>query len=451
MNNKNSDLQKTKASQFIINEYRLHNYDSDNNDFIEVQNVYSPSFPVIIKSDGTIWELGALYLNYLLIEKKASSKLLKTVAYDLLDFLRFMESNNIGMLHLPEEEELRVSFRYRQNLINRKDLSKNTASQRINRIVDFYNFCFKEKLFAKEELKNRVYKKLKIRLTWFSSYGSLINEEKETTNLAIRRSARSVQTADSILDGRQLHPLTDKEQDIFEEYLSKYGTRMFQLICSLAINTGARIQPICTLRVNDIKKLIRNKSIVKGHYSLKIGDETTIDNKGGKNQKILIPIWLVEDINRYIDSEEWKERAGKSYYKFDNNYVFLSKFGNSLYTSRQEIQDRKFKLYPSNDKFVEKSGEVVRKYLEDIRIIMLKDNVNIRRFSMHDVRATFGLNLLNILKKSNLNENQIIGEIQERMGHTNRNVTLEYLNYNLRNEAYARVCEEYEKIIYRFD
>ena len=121
------------------------------------------------------------------------------------------------------------------------------------------------------------------------------------------------------------------------------------------------------------------------------------------------------------------------------------------YTSKQEVEDRRLRVFPTNGKFVEKAGESVRKYLNDLWEIILEDGAEIRKFSIHDLRATFGLNLLNSLENSNLTQNLIIDEIRERMGHSNRNVTLNYLNYNARNKAYMRVNEEYSQIIYRFD
>ena len=86
----------------------------------------------------------------------------------------------------------------------------------------------------------------------------------------------------------------------------------------------------------------------------------------------------------------------------NNNYVFLSKHGNALYTSRRENKDRENNKYPvePHDSGVERSGEAVRKYLNDIRVLMKENNEPIRKFSFHDLRATFGLNLLRYLESN---------------------------------------------------
>lgn len=452
---------ESTARRKILYGYRLYAYDYDNDKFVVKKGVYASAFPVVIKSDGTVWDKATLYLNDLAKQRK-SSKLLKNVGDDLLDFLRFMETHNIDMLHIPIEKELRVTYRYRQDLLNREKLGRNTAAQRVSRIVAFYEYCFDKNLFAKEELKNRLPKKLKDSLfvkrkekRWRKNnvgYGFQI--EYEVSDLSIPRAPSAEQSTDAIQDGRQLHPLSVEEQEIFHKYLKKHASRLFQLICIIALCTGARLQVICTLRVNDIKAM-KDGRIVKGVFkALKVGNTTTIDNKQDKPYNVFFPIWLIEELEEYMESEEWKERAAKSYYKNNNNYVFLSKFGNALYTSRLENKDREQNKYPveSHDRGIERSGEAVRKYLNDILTLMEENNEPIRKFSFHDLRATFGLNLLRYLESdSTLNLPEILEEIKERMGHGSRVITESYINYHARNKAYERVSEQYMESIYRYD
>ena len=461
MKNSTNEKNESTASRKILNNYRLYAYDCDNNKFVEKKGVYASAFPVVIKCDGTVWDKAALYLNALAIQRK-SSKLVKTVGDDLLDFLRFMETHNIDMLHIPIEKELRVTYRYRQDLLNREKLSRNTAAQRIARIVAFYEYCFDNNLFTKEELKNRLPKKLKDSLfvkrkekRWRkNSQGFGFQIEYEVSDLSIPRTPSAEQSTDAIKDGRQLHPLSEEEQEVFHKYLKKHTSRLFQLICIIALCTGARLQAVCTLRVKDIKTMKEGRTEKGAFKALKVGNTTTIDNKQDKPYNIFFPIWLVEELAEYINSEDWKERAAKSYYKNNNNYVFLSKHGNALYTSRLENKDRENNKYPvePHDSGVERSGEAVRKYLNDIRVLMKENNEPIRKFSFHDLRATFGLNLLRYLESnSELPLEEILEEIRERMGHSSRIITESYINYHARNKAYERVSEQYMKSIYRYD
>ena len=86
MKNSTTENNESTASRKILNNYRLYSYDCDNNKFVEKKDVYASAFPVVIKSDGIVWDKAALYLNALAKQRK-SSKLLKTVGDDLLDSL----------------------------------------------------------------------------------------------------------------------------------------------------------------------------------------------------------------------------------------------------------------------------------------------------------------------------------------------------------------------------
>lgn len=78
--------------------------------------------PTIIQSNGEVWEIASLYfIKYLAINGSRDYKTLLSIAYDLLDFYRFIEdcqhdNVNFDWLYLPLEEEDRVINRYVSNL-----------------------------------------------------------------------------------------------------------------------------------------------------------------------------------------------------------------------------------------------------------------------------------------------------------------------------------------------
>ena len=140
-----------------------------------------------------------------------------------------------------------------------------------------------------------------------------------------------------------------------------------------------------------------------------------------------------------------------SYYKNENNYVFLTKFGDPFYTSKKEINDRANRLFPVDRQFIEKKGHAIRKSINDLLKLMEKDKQPIRKFSIHDLRATFGLNLVHVHQKYGVPEREIIEEVRERMGHSSRETTYNYLNYSARNKLYENVRQEFVELIYCFD
>lgn len=66
----------------------------------------------------------------------------------------------------------------------------------------------------------------------------------------------------------------------------------------------------------------------KKTYKLTVGNETGVDTKNGKKHHLELPLKIKKLIDNYFGSEEWKERAKKSFYgECDNNYIFLTKRG----------------------------------------------------------------------------------------------------------------------------
>lgn len=442
----------SKAKLIILKSYKALNEESNAlHESLEAGKDTYINLPCIIKSNGYIWEQASLYFQGLLIDECASYDTVKGIAYDLLDYCKFLESSKLKLLYLPEEKSERVTYRYHATLIdriNKRIISASSASNRINRIFKFYDYCFENSIFEQKELKNRtrkmIYKKIRIS----GERAGVIEHTIKSSDLAIKFS-QAQDSYDEILDGGRLHPLNHEEQLIFRDYLFKYGRRNFQLICALGIHTGARLQTICTLRVKDIKNLLIN-SIPRKYddtYALTVGGNSGIDTKNNKKIKLYIPKWLVEEIYDYTNTVDWKNRAIGSYYGLnEENYIFISKKHNAYYTSKNEINDRSKSLIESN--FEVQKGGTIRKNLKDIINIMIKNKEKIRVFSIHDLRATFGMNLLNFFLRNNINYDFSYHYISTRMGHSSYKTTDQYFrNYRV-NQVYENVENYYDEILY---
>lgn len=257
-NKSQSYFLNSQAHINFITEYRPTYFDSVTDSFEQTESIYCPRFPSLIKSDNTVWHFASIYLNNLLIAQRKSTALLESVASDLIDFLRFLEHTELDILYLPPKAEKRVTYQFHTSLLQRIRLgliSPSTARQRMNRILRFYDFLISENVFTLEELKNRPYEKIKTYVSCVSSTGDIYKKQVDSSNLKIRHSPRP-SYGDEIIDGGRLHPLTPNEKNIFLRYLEQYTTREFQLICYMALYTGARLQTICTFRAFHIKNLI---------------------------------------------------------------------------------------------------------------------------------------------------------------------------------------------------
>lgn len=455
-NKSQSYFLNSQAHINFIKEYRPTYFDSVTDSFEQTESIYCPRFPSLIKSDNTVWHFASIYLNNLLIAQRKSTALLESVASDLIDFLRFLEHTELDILYLPPKAEKRVTYQFHTSLLQRIRLgliSPSTARQRMNRILRFYDFLISENVFTLEELKNRPYEKIKTYISCVSSTGDIYKKQVDSSNLKIRHSPRP-SYGDEIIDGGRLHPLSTTEKDIFLRYLEQYASRDFQLICYVALYTGARLQTICTIRVMHIKEMIAKQAvnIIDDTYTLRVGGKSIIDTKGGYEQNLKVPVWLVNDINCYLSSESWRKRALLSRYKSsDENYVFLTRYGNPYYTSIKEIEDHNLQLFSKNIKFSIHRGNAARQALSKLIGLMHKNKEEIITFTLHDLRATFGVNLLLSASKHVTDIDQILPYIQSRMGHRNIMSTIHYVRYIAFSKVVNNADAKFERILFSFN
>jgi integrase len=91
-----------------------------------------------------------------------------------------------------------------------------------------------------------------------------------------------------------------------------------------------------------------------------------------------------------------------------------------------------------------------------------RENPAFPDFGFHDLRATFGMNLLETLlgyidekneKERSKGGKDFIGsmwaleQVQERMGHADMKTTMQYLNYRRNKQWRAKIINEYEGLL----
>lgn len=436
----NQNKLNSKARIIYINNYKILdiNLDLEKNlySFENTKDIFTASFPVIVKSNGEIWDLGSLYLNsYLIKYNDLVGDNLKSIAIDLLDYYRFIEHEGLHELYFPKIINKRITYLFRRYLIEkieRGDISLNTAKQRINRVVNFYEGCLENGYLKSSSFENKPYQIIKKIITINGSLGFEFNKEVKSSNLSIIK-PYSVKDSNAIYDGGKLRPLLIEEQRVLSEYLKNYATTTLQLMCSIAFHSGARLQTICTIKVKTINNLIQTQKPTSNNtYILRVGAGSGIDSKGNIPYILELPVWLVSKIYNYINSYEWKERAGKSYYKYsEENYVFLTENGSPFYTSKSNINEIKVNVLKKDidTEVVIYKGNAVRKNFYDLIKIIKKNHPDFGDVRFHDLRATFGMNILTVLQKNGLNNQQCVDYLKKRMGHKNVQTTWLYLDY----------------------
>lgn len=423
----------------------------------EGEDGYYPNFPIIIQGNGEPWRIGNLYLTVKLQrENRYESRTFRGIADHLLDYLRFLEDEDLNYLYFPKNNRLRVTFRYHRHLLELRDngfISTNTASARINAIANFYRLIVKWSIIQDEEIHNPPFDDINRKISITSGVGTQNIINVKTHSLAIKKPTNNVHP-EHIKDGGSLRPLPLSDQiSVLKSLLS--SSREYQLMFYFSLFTGARIQTTGTIRVGHLL----GKLDGDGNLRLPVGSGSLIDTKRGNQLTLLVPGWLVRDMLTYCRSPEAIKRRNRSFYgDNESNYVFLSKNGVPYYTSKKELYDRRNTPVSRNTLLTDRASDVaiqdggaVRQHIIEILIPRIRiERPDFQRFTFHDLRATFGMNLLESQLK-HLGENSItaaLDYVQQRMGHREKATTMQYLNYKSRLEWRALIQNEFESALF---
>ncbi len=406
-----------EAAAIIQGKYVIRPFKSDSGKY-ELRNV-----PVILKPDGTIWHHGSLYILSRASEyNPPSDQTLRTYAKGLVDYINTLSADQIDYLSTPLRKSIRPTYHYRAELeerINGNLLAVSTANSRISAVVNFYRW-----------MKNRfdyhptqdLWVEVKKYVRYTNRQGFSSGREVTVTDLNIKQS-KEVNTGEYIVDGGKLYPYCHEQQRTLVRIL--FETQNTEMILSflVALTSGARSLATYTLRITDII----DPELVKGtEVAIKIGHRTPVDNKNDKLMNIYIPSWLNRIIYTYINSERYKRRASKAGQPTDGaQYVFLTSRGNPFHISKSDM--RRGQDNPIQE------GNSVRKFVSETLQPALNKLESPFKFRFHNLRACFGMNLLEEklkgLPADSVAYTRALGKVQQRMGHAERSTTERYLNY----------------------
>jgi integrase len=299
------------------------------------------------------------------------------------------------------------------------------------------------RLVEEARIENPAYDTRTAGIAWTTPEGLTRIKEVQTTDLAIRVPQRNDTTDyETIRDGGKLRPLEEIEQKVVRDALSNHGNRTFELMVLFGLETGARKQTICTLRIHHIRNLLE-KSGQEGNpheeLLLKVGAGTTIDVKFKGDQKqfrLHIPKWIAQSLISYADSNEARKRRERSFYgDCDENYLFLNERGGPYFTSEIEIRDRQDLKFSSRISYEDRvdfpiaEGRSLNALLRRLITSIQSEYPEFEPFRIHDLRATYGRNYINRRLEHGASESEAIDELKKRLGHSQRSTTQGYLEY----------------------
>ncbi|MEZ8187560.1 hypothetical protein ACED29_17265 [Shewanella sp. 5S214] len=457
----------SSAKITYLNQFRFGQLEFDNpsaswqgHNYVREHDYY-PKFPVLIQSNGLPWDIANSYLMSLVQQKQPwEMESVNTRAKGLLAYLRFLEHSNLNFLHLPKNNRQKAPYRFRAKLseLIYEGLSVSYAANCIRAVIDFYKHIVKWKLLNPEMLENSPYQTIESLIAYISGDGFSRIKKIEAADISIKIPAPQV-PVDRIKDGGILRPLSIAEQRVLKTYIdSPDSNTALSLLIKIAVTTGARLQTICTIRNHHIdylcSELESRRKAGKARISIELntGRFRDIDTKNGTSHKLLFSPDIIECLYIYSISEVHEKRMFVSYYgKTRNNYLFLTRDGNPFYTSKKEILERQKEVAIPDiniKKFIIKTGGSVDKLLKNLVKSMLDNHVEVKSFRIHDLRATFGMNLVRRLSASGISGIKLLITVRDRMGHKDISVTQRYLDFDEMLSDMETTTELYEKNLF---
>jgi integrase len=281
-------------------------------------------------------------------------------------------------------------------------------------------------------------------VSYHDSYGFQQSKQVKTKDVS-----RVVATSnpdlfdDAIVDGGRLHPLPQEQQIALVKALKTIGNTEMTLGFLIALTTGARIQTVFTLRKKHFEKVIKDD---ENEAKIKVGYGTDCDTKFNKLHTLILPSWLYQKVKIYLNSPRYKKREEKATHIFEEQnkqYIFLTNRGAPFYAAFDDPYRHLYKEVPN--------GATIRQFIFNSLKKQLQIDGFAFNFSFHDLRATFGMNLLDklmpLVDAKELKLSHALIHIKERLGHSSLSTTEKYLNFRERHKIKEQAQDNYERYL----
>ena len=409
------------------------------------------SLPTVIGDDGLPWNLGCYYLTCLTMHQMADPASIQKYAVHLSEFYDFCRSEEIDPLLDTPSKRKKPIFRFRDQLlasIRDGEITDKTATNKIGNVVRFYRWLIEE---HNHNYKYPPFNNDSLFISYSKGSGSIGHKLVLSHDARTKTYPKSQLPSENVIvdDGR-LRPLPPVEQKALLNILANSKNTEMVLIIIFALTTGARIQSALTLRHKHFRVEIDPDSSVP----LAIGHGTSVDSKYSKKQVLIIPSFIQKKLATYSYSERSRKRYEK-YFELrgiqpsdetmEECYLFLSNRGHPFYDGKSDL----FKPDQSQERTNLRSGDVVRKFIKQHLLPPMRKAFGEHyHFQFHDLRATFGMNLVDacnkLVDKGEMEVSEVVPFVQSRMNHSDSKTTENYIHYRKRNKQAEEIIEAYQ-------
>lgn len=386
------------------------------------------SLPLIFWSDGSPWTEA----NHWAHERATSALVkLKTVQDQMRHLHKFAEwlelDESPDWRHFPLNRADRVLVKWRKYLIDCRDnlglLKPSTATARMNACIRFYRHCAEFGFIGSNVPK---WSDIPVVVRYNDAAGFERTLSRVTTDISIKSRTAS-QTA--LEEG--LMPITGEHMVQLLDFSAQQTSQELLLMLKLGFFTGARLQTICSLKVDNIERAIPDPD-VGGLWCIAAGPGSRphVETKFDISGTLRVPEGLLIELKSYAYSVRRLKRQAKAPAEL-KQLLFITTRGNP-YEKRSD---------GSKSSAVNSEMVMLRRAATDAGLKFMSN------FHFHQTRATYGTQLMKaLLPLGNLRA--ALEFVRGAMFHKDITTTMRYVKFIEHTKAKAEVANAYTHIFF---
>ncbi len=384
-------------------------------------------FPILRWATGALWDEANIWLAGIAQSipiKDINIKTIRSLAYALLTFMRFVELEGRAWNYLPMIPAERTINRYRKHLVDARDnneIAASTASAKMSVAIRLFRWAQNSEIISAVPFEVTTKKVIKVP----DRYGRDIAISVDFSNLSIPNRRASV---DRVEGG--LMPISPEYQDQLLEFANEKLSRELYLMLRIAFESGLRIESICDLKLNSINWAVMDHS-EPSIYWLHVGpnvDGAPVTTKYGVSGAVMIGADLLQDLKEYCLSTRRLLREGKAPPE-NRSLLFITSMGNP-YVRREGVD-----------------GSAVNSIVYDMKAKAVASGLSFDDFHFHRARATFGVSIVQCGIDCGMPLSDVIVFARDCMLHKDVETTLLYVKFLQNSKIKAKYANEYTKAI----
>ena len=372
--------------------------------------------PQIFWSSGEPWHEA----NHWALTKATSTagghiKTVTSLMKHLAAYASWLESAELDWRNFPIRKQDRAIVLYRGELIaqrNMGSLAPSTARARMAAVIQFYRHAH---VYGLVNRNSPMWEDRRVVVRYHDTVGFERTLLRTSSELAIpNRNRPGLRLEDG------LTPLRSDDMVKLLEFTKEQRLQELNLILSLGVLTGARIETITTLCIKNIENAHPDAE-TPDTYRVPIGPGTGVQTKFDVSGELMVPKFLINDLKEYAYSMHRLRRQGRAS-AANRGLLFLTIRGNPY-----------------------ESGTFNR-LMTDLRRRALSVGMRfMASFKFHQTRATFGTWLMEVALRV-AGPKAAVAFVKDAMLHKDEKTTFLYVRFHEETPVKVAVANEFSAI-----